>query len=141
MWPIILPYKSCLYKLFMWYLPNYYDTLYEFNVGPETLFFCQISCRNVPYFYNTLMGPILTLVSPLTTCFLPIMVVGGLGPYHRLWPNDAPCKRIVTTPTSGGMIGAVRLVIPTPKPCLLPYYLQTMRVKDLFVSGSTRNMS
>ena len=61
--------------------------------------------------------------------------------YHCLWPDDAPRKRIVVTPTSGGMIGAVGLVVPTPKPCLLPYYLQTMRLKDFFVGGSTRNMS
>ena len=58
------------------------------------------------------------------------MVAGGFGPYHCLWPDDAPRKRIVVTPTSGGMIGAVGLVVPTPKPCLLPYYLQTMRLKD-----------
>ena len=115
---------------------------YEFNVGPETLFFFrQISCRNVPYFYDTLTGPILTLVSPLTSRFPLIMVAGGFGPYHRLWPDDAPRKRIVVTPTSGGMIGAVGLVVPTPKPCLLPYYLQTMRLKDFFVGGSTCNMS
>ncbi len=111
------------------------------STGLKHCFFCQISCRNVPYFYDTLTGPILTLVSPLTSRFLLIMVAGGFGPYHRLWPDDAPCKRIVVTPTSGGMIGAVGLVVPTPKPCLLPYYLQTMRLKDFLVCGSTRNMS
>ncbi len=36
MCPIILPYKSCLYKLFMWQLTNYYDTLYSF-VSPIIL--------------------------------------------------------------------------------------------------------
>ena len=101
----------------------------------------SISCRNVPYFYDTLTGPILTLVSPLTFRFPLIMVLGGFGPCHCLWTNDAPRKRIVVTPTLGGMIGAVELVVPTPKPCLLPYYLQTMRLKDFFVGGSTRNMS
>ncbi len=79
--------------------------------------------------------------SPLTSRVPLIMVAGGFGPYHRLWPNDAPRKRIVVTLTSGGMIGAVGLVVPTLKPCLLPYYLQTMRLKDFFVGGSTRNMS
>jgi hypothetical protein len=101
----------------------------------------QISCRNIPYFYDTLTGLILTLVSPLTSHFPLIMVAGGFGPYHYLWPDDAPRKRIVVTPTLGGMIGAVELVVPTPKPCLLPYYLQTMQLKDLFVGGSTCNMS
>jgi hypothetical protein len=88
------------------------------------------------------MGPILTLVSLLTSCFPLIMVpTCSFGPYHHLWPDDAPRKRIVITPTSGGMIGAVGLALPTPKPCLLPYYLQTMRLKDLFVGRSTRNMT
>ncbi len=86
------------------------------------------------------MGPILTLVSALTTCFLLMMVAGGLGPYHCLWPNDAPSKRFFITPTFGGIIGAVRFVVPTAKPYLLPYYLQTMRVKDFFVSGSTHGL-
>jgi hypothetical protein len=48
-----------------------------------------------------------TLVSPLSTCFLLIMVAGGFGPYHRLWPDDAPSKCIIITPTSGRMIGVV----------------------------------
>jgi hypothetical protein len=46
----------------------------------------------------------LATVSQLTSRFPLIMVAGGFDPYHRLWPDDAPCERIVVTPTLGGMI-------------------------------------
>ena len=38
------------------------------------------------------------------------MAAGGLGPYHRLWTDDAPSKRKVVTPTSGGMMPALGFV-------------------------------
>ena len=37
------------------------------------------------------------------------MMAGGIRPYHRLWTEDAPSKRIVVTPISGGMICALGL--------------------------------
>ena len=38
------------------------------------------------------------------------MAAGGFGPYHRLWTDDAPSKRKVVTPTSGGMMPALGFV-------------------------------
>jgi hypothetical protein len=93
--------------------------------------------RIVPYFYGTLAAFFSAAVSQLTSRFPLIIVAGGFGPYHRLWPNDAPSKCIVVTPTSGGMIGAVGLVAPTPKPPNILYHLHTTRLKVFLVSGST----
>jgi hypothetical protein len=41
--------------------------------------------------------------------FTATMVLSGFGPYHGLWHKDAPSKRIVVTPTSGGMMHALGL--------------------------------
>ena len=38
------------------------------------------------------------------------MAAGGFGPYHCLWTDDAPSKRKVVTPTSGGMMPALSFV-------------------------------
>ena len=35
------------------------------------------------------------------------MAIGGFGPYHRLWPGDAPSKRIVVPPTPWAMMPAL----------------------------------
>jgi hypothetical protein len=76
-------------------------TYYEFKVGPETevLLFFDL-CRNVPYFYDTFATPFSASVSPLTSRFLLTVAISGFGPYHRLWPDDAPaeCAGIIPTP-------------------------------------------
>jgi len=38
------------------------------------------------------------------------MAAGGFGPYHRLWTDDAPSKRIVVTPTPWAMMPALGFV-------------------------------
>ena len=70
-----------------------------------------------------------TSVSPLTSCFPPTMAASNLGPYHCLWADDAPIKGIVVTPTSGGIIYAVGLVVIKPKPSLVQWCLHTTCVK------------
>jgi hypothetical protein len=55
--------------------------------------------RIAPYFSDTFAIHFSTLVSPLTTPFLLTMAVSGFGPYHHLWPNDAPAKCAGVTPT------------------------------------------
>jgi hypothetical protein len=60
-----------------------------------------------------------TSVSLLTSRFPSTMVAGGFGRYHRLWSDDAPSKGIDVTPTSGGIIDALGLVVTKPKPHLL----------------------
>ena len=60
------------------------------------------------------------------------MVVGGFSPYHRLQTDDTPSKRIVSTPTSGGIIGVVGLVVTKPKPPIFQCYLHTACVKVFF---------
>ncbi len=76
---------------------------YEFNMSPEmeVLLFYNL-CRNVPYFYDTFMWPVLAPVSPLTSRFSLIMVVSGFGPYHHQQPDDAPAKCASITPTPWG---------------------------------------
>ena len=60
------------------------------------------------------------------------MVAGGFSPYHRLRTDDTPSVRIVGTPTSGGIIGVVGLVVTKPKPPIFQCYLHTACVKDFF---------
>ena len=38
------------------------------------------------------------------------MAAGGFGPYHRLWADDAPSKRIGVTPTPWAMMPALGFV-------------------------------
>jgi hypothetical protein len=66
----------------------YGDMLYEFNVGPEALgFFRQISCKNVPYFYDTLMGPI------LTSCYTTHISFSADHGGQQFWPIPLPVAR------------------------------------------------
>jgi hypothetical protein len=60
--------------------------------------------------YDTLPPYLFASVSPLTSRFPLTMAAGGFGPYHRLWTNDAPSKRKVVTPTSGGMMPVLGFV-------------------------------
>jgi hypothetical protein len=71
-------------------------------------------------------------VSQLTSRFRLIMVAGGISPYHHLRTDDNPSKRIVGTPTSGGIIGVVGLVVTKPKHPIFQCYLHTACVKDFF---------
>jgi hypothetical protein len=80
-------------------------------------------------------------VSQLTSPFRLIMVAGGFSPYHRLWTDDTPSKRIVGTPTSGGIIGVVGLVITKPKPPIFQCSLHTACVKVFFSSAATHGLS
>jgi hypothetical protein len=57
------------------------------------------------------------------------MVVGGISPYHHLRTNDNPSKCIVGTPTLGGIIGVVGLVVTKLKPPIFQCYLLTACVK------------
>ena len=70
------------------------DSKYEFNNSPDTEAFFFNLRRNVPYFYNTLTGSILALVSALTTCFPLTMAISGFSPYRCLQPDDAPAEYI-----------------------------------------------
>ncbi len=115
---------------------------YKFNMSPETLVCLSSNLRRiVPYFYNNLAALFLTTVSQLTSRFLVIMLPSSFGPYHRLWPDDAPSKHIVVTPTWGGMIGVVGLVVPTPKPPNILYHLYTMHLKVFFGEWVNSHMS
>ena len=67
-----------------------------------------------------------------TSRFRLIMVAGGISPYHHLRTDDNPSKRIVGTPTSGGIIGVVGLVVTKPKPPIFQCYLHTACVKVFF---------
>jgi hypothetical protein len=72
--------------------------------------------------YDTFMILFSTSVSLLTSRFPSTMAAGGFGPYityHRLWADDSPSKGIVVTPTSGGIIDAVGLVVTKLKHPLL----------------------
>jgi hypothetical protein len=69
------------------------------------------------------------------------MVAGGISPYHHLWTDDNPSKRIVGTPTSGGIIGVVGLVVTKPKPPIFQCYLHTACVKVFFLSAATHGLS
>jgi hypothetical protein len=60
------------------------------------------------------------------------MVAGGISPLYHLRTNDNPSKRIVGTPTSGGIIGVVGLVVTKLKPPIFQCYLHTACVKVFF---------
>jgi hypothetical protein len=83
---------------------------YEFNASPGTLVLklSQIR-RKCTIGYDTFAPLIFDSVPPLTSHFPKIMMAGGISPYHCLRTDDAPNKRIVITPTSGGMICALGL--------------------------------
>ena len=66
------------------------------------------------------------------------MVAGGISPYHHLRTDDNPSKRIVGTPTSGGIIGVFGLVVTKPKPPIFQCYLHTACVKIFFECGNSR---
>ena len=60
------------------------------------------------------------------------MVAGGISPYHHLQTDDIPSKRIVGTPTWGGIIGVVGLVVTKLKPPIFQCYLHTACVNVFF---------
>jgi hypothetical protein len=49
-------------------------------------------------------------VSPLTSRFLLTMAISGFGPYHRLWPDDAPAEYAGITPTPWAMMPTLSFV-------------------------------
>jgi hypothetical protein len=71
--------------------------------------FCFFSTSVEMYHTSTILWwPVAThfsaSVSPLTSRFLLTMAISGFGPYHCLWPNDAPAKCTGITPTPWAMI-------------------------------------
>ena len=94
---------------------------YSFNVTPGTLVLSLgPTVENVPYAtYDTFAPIVLTSVPQHTSRFWLTMAAGGISPYHLLRTDYAPSKGIVVTPTSGGIIYAVGLVVTKPKPPLL----------------------
>jgi hypothetical protein len=91
-------------------------------------------------YFHTFAPIISASVSQLTSLRL-IMVAGGISPYHHLWTDDNPIKRLVGTPTSGGIIGVVGLVVTKPKPPIFQCYLHTACVKVFFSSAATHGLS
>ena len=84
--------------------------MYEINVSSETeVDSMATNVENVPY-ATILLPPSFLPVSPLTSRFPLTMATGGFGPYHRLWTDDAPSKRKIVTPTSGGMMPVLGFV-------------------------------
>ncbi len=80
--------------------------------------------RNVPYFYDTLVTHFSASVSPLKSRFLLTMAISGFGPYHRLWPYDAPAECAGITPTPWAMMPTIgfvsydrghKLLVPPPQ--------------------------
>jgi hypothetical protein len=69
------------------------------------------------------------------------MGAGGISPYHHLRTNDNPSKRIVGTPTLGGVIGGGGSVVTKPKPPIFQCYLHTTCVKVFFSSVATHGLS
>ncbi len=66
--------------------------------------------RNVPYFYDTLVTYFSASVSPLTSRSPMTMAISGFGPYHRLWPDDAPAECAGITPTPWAMMPTLGFV-------------------------------
>jgi hypothetical protein len=90
-------------------------------------------------YFHTFAPIISASVSQLTSHFRLIMVAGGISPYHHLRTDDNPSKRIVGTPTSGGIIGVFGLVVTKPKPPIFQCYLRTACVKVFFLEwGNSR---
>jgi hypothetical protein len=77
-------------------------------------------------------------VSQHTSRFWLIMVGSGISPYHHLRTDDTPSKHIVGTPTLGGIIGVVGLVVTKLKPPIFQCYLHTACVKVFFECGNSR---
>ncbi len=66
--------------------------------------FCFFSTYVEMYHTSTILWwPVAThfsaSVSPITSRFPLTMAISGFGPYHRLWPNDAPAECAGITPT------------------------------------------
>ena len=71
------------------------------------------------------------------------MVAGSISPYHHLRTDDNPSKRIVGTPTSGGIIGVVGLVVTKLKPPIFQCYLRITHhvCEGFFSSAATHGLS
>jgi hypothetical protein len=95
-------------------------------------------CFSTKWKNNTFAPIISASVSQLTSRFRLIMVAGSISPYHHLQTDDTPSKRIVGTPTLGGSIGVVGLVVTKPKPPIFQCYLLTACVKVFFECGNSR---
>ena len=86
-------------------------TWYEFNASPETEDdFKDGHVENVPY-ATILLPPCFRPLFHHSHFFPLIMAAGYFGPYHRLWSNDAPSKRIVVPPTPWAMMHALGFVV------------------------------
>ncbi len=109
-----IPVLACQYQ--SWTNVQQYQYQFKFKT-----YFCV--CR---YFYHILRtilpGSKNPLAQKLFWFVAPAMASSGFGPYHGLWHNDAPSKRVVITPTSGRMMRAFVLVVFTPQPGLYHAY-------------------
>ncbi len=97
------------------------------------------SCRKCTISYDTFAPSISASFSQLTSRFRLSMVAGGISLYHHLRTDDTPSKRIVGTPTSGGIIGVVGLVVTKLKPPIFQCYLRTTCVKVFFSSAASHS--
>ena len=100
----------------------------------------QILRRKCTIRYDTFAPLIFASVPPLTSRFPKIMMAGGISPYHCLRTDNAPSKRIVVTPTSGGKICALGLGLIQLKPYSI--ILSTDNVIEGFFleQGETMNL-